>query len=158
MKEEIMNLRIQIEEKYKTSIKSKNNDAINTLRLIKSAIKDKDIENRTGDNKGTIDDQQIISLLQNLIKQRKDSIESFKIANRNDLIEKETIEIEIINHFLPKQLNNKEMKILLDKFIKDNSLSSIKDMGTIMNYLKNNFAGSIDMALAGKLAKELLSS
>ena len=134
MQEEIMNLRIQIEEKYKTSIKSKNNDAINTLRLIKSAIKDKDIENRTGDNKGTIDDQQIISLLQHLIKQRKDSIESFKIANRNDLIEKETIEIEIINHFLPKQLNNKEMKILLDKFIKDNSLSSIKDMGTIMNY------------------------
>ena len=158
MKEEIVNLRIQIEEKYKTSIKSKNNDAINTLRLIKSAIKDKDIENRTGDNKGTIDDQQIISLLQNLIKQRKDSIESFKIANRNDLIEKETIEIEIINHFLPKQLNNKEMKILLDKFIKDNSLSSIKDMGTIMNYLKNNYPGKVDMALAGKLAKELLGS
>ena len=158
MKEEIMNLRIQIEEKYKTSIKSKNNDAINTLRLIKSAIKDKDIENRTRDIKGTIDDQQIISLLQNLIKQRKDSIESFKIANRNDLIEKETIEIEIINHFLPKQLNNKEMKILLDKFIKDNSLSSIKDMGTIMNYLKNNYPGKVDMALAGKLAKELLGS
>ena len=158
MKEEIMNLRIQIEEKYKTSIKSKNNDAINTLRLIKSAIKDKDIENRTGDNKDTIDDQQIISLLQNLIKQRKDSIESFKVANRNDLIEKETIEIEIINRFLPKQLNNKEIKILLDKFIKDNNLSSIKDMGTIMYYLKNNYPGKVDMALAGKLAKELLCS
>ena len=138
MKEEIMNLRIQIEEKYKASIKSKNTDAINTLRLIKSAIKNKDIENRIGDNKGEIEDQQILSLLQYLIKQRKDSIESFKVANRKDLIEKETIEIEIINHFLPKQLNNEEIKILLDKFIKDKNLSSIKDMGTIMNYLKNN--------------------
>ena len=153
-----MNLRIQIEEKYKTSIKSKNNDAINTLRLIKSAIKDKDIENRTGDNKDTIDDQQIISLLQNLIKQRKDSIELFKVANRKDLVDKETREIEIIKNFLPKQLNNKEIKILLDKFIKDNNLSSIKDMGTIMYYLKNNYPGKVDMALAGKLAKELLGS
>ena len=99
-----MNLRIQIEEKYITSIKSKNTYAINTLRLIKSAIKDKDIENRIGVNKSEIDDQQIIRLLQYLIKQRKDSIESFKLANRNDLVEKETKEIEIINHFLPKQL------------------------------------------------------
>ena len=153
-----MNLRIQIEEKYITSIKSKNTYAINTLRLIKSAIKDKDIENRIGVNKSEIDDQQIIRLLQYLIKQRKDSIESFKLANRNDLVEKETKEIEIINHFLPKQLNNKEIKILLDKFIKHNNLSSLKDMGTIMNYLKNNYTGSVDMALAGKLAKELLST
>jgi len=158
MKEEIMNLRIQIEEKYIASIKSKNTDAINTLRLIKSAIKDKDIENRAGDNKGAIEEKEILSLLQHLIKQRKDSIESFKLANRNDLIEKETIEIEIINNFLPKQLNITETKILLDKFIKDKNLSTIKDMGTIMNYLKNNYTGSVDMALAGKLAKELLSS
>ena len=158
MKDEIMNLRIQIEEKYKASIKSKNVEAINTLRLIKSAIKDKDIENRIGDNKGEIEDQQILSLLQYLIKQRKDSIDLFKKANRKDLIEKETIEIEIINYFLPKLLNNQEIKILLDKFIKDNNLSSIKDMGTIMNYLKNNYAGSVDMAFAGKLAKELLNS
>ena len=155
---EVMNLRKQIEEKYKASVKSKNTIAISTLRLIKSAIKDKDIENRIGENKGEIEDQQILSLLQYLIKQRKDSIESFKIADRKDLIEKETIEIEIINHFLPKQLNSEEIKILLDKFIKDNTLSSIKDMGTIMNYLKNNFSGSVDIPLAGKLAKELLNS
>ena len=114
MKVNIMNLRIQIEEKYKASIKSKNVDAINTLRLIKSAIKDKEIENRTGDNKGEINDQQILSLLQNLIKQRNDSIESFKLANRKDLIEKEKVEIEIINYFLPKQLDDKEIIILLE--------------------------------------------
>ena len=84
-----MSLRSQIEEKYITSIKLKNTDEINTLRLIKSAIKYKDIENRTGNNKGEINDQKIIGLLQHLIKQRRDSIESFKLANRNDLIERE---------------------------------------------------------------------
>ena len=120
-----MNLRIQIEEKYIASIKSKNTDSINTLRLIKSAIKDKDIENRAGDNKGAIEEKEILSLLQHLIKQRRDSIESFKLANRNDLIDKETIEIEIINYFLPKQLNIVETKILLDKFIKEKNLSNI---------------------------------
>ena len=105
MELEIMGLRIQIEEEYKDAIKSKKTNTIHTLRLVKSAIKDKDIENRTGDNKAEIDDKKILSLLQNLIKQRKDSIEAFKDANRQDLIEQETLEIDIINHFLPKQLN-----------------------------------------------------
>ena len=153
-----MNLRIQIEEKYKASIKSKSVEEVNTLRLIKSAIKNKDIENRIGDNQGEIEDRQILSLLQHLIKQRKDSIELFKIANRKDLVEKETKEIEIIKNFLPRQLNNEETKKLLNKFIRDENLSSIKDMGTIMNYLKDNYAGNIDMVIAGKLAKELLSN
>ena len=91
-----MSLRSQIEEKYITSIKLKKTDEINTLRLIKSAIKNKDIENRTGNNKDEINDQKIIVLLQHLIKQRRDSIESFKLANRNDLIEREIKEIQIM--------------------------------------------------------------
>ncbi len=158
MNEEVMNLRTKIEEKYITSVKSKKTDAINTLKLIKSAIKNKDIENRFGNKKDKINDQEILSLLQLLIKQRKDSIESFKLANRTDLINKEIKEIEIINHFLPKQLSEKETKTLLNQFIKDKKLSSIKDMSSIMSYLKNNYSGRVDMSLAGKLAKELLSS
>ena len=77
-----MSLRLKIEENYKNAIKSKNNNEINTLRLIKSAIKDKDIESRTKNKEEGISESEIMSLLQNLIKQRKDSIESFKQASR----------------------------------------------------------------------------
>tara|TARA_B100001245_G_scaffold70159_1_gene49387 strand:+ start:731 stop:1192 length:462 start_codon:yes stop_codon:yes gene_type:complete len=153
-----MDLRTQIDEKYKTSFKSKKTEEINALRLIRSAIKDKDIENRTIGNNELINDQQIINLLQNLIKQRRDSIDFFKIASRNDLIEKEKKEIEIINQFLPVQLNEDEIRLIIEKFISDNKLTSIKEMGKIMGYLKSNYSASINMSLAGKLTKELLSN
>ena len=157
MRENIMSLREQIDAKYKSSVKSKNTNEINTLRLIKSAIQNQEIENRSVNNPIEINDQQILGLMQNLIKQRRDSIESFKSANRTDLIEIENKEIEIINQFLPKQLNEEETKKIIVNFLKDNNLSSLKDMGKVMNYLKSNYTGSVEMSLAGKLAKELLN-
>ena len=157
MRENIMSLREQIDAKYKSSVKSKNTNEINTLRLIKSAIQNQEIENRSVNNPIEINDQQILGLMQNLIKQRRDSIESFKSANRTDLIEIENKEIEIINQFLPKQLNEEETKKIIVNFLKDNNLSSLKDMGKVMNYLKSNYTGSVEMGLAGKLAKELLN-
>ena len=148
-----MSLRLKIEENYKNAIKNKNNNEINTLRLIKSAIKDKDIESRTNKNDEGISEPEIMSLLQNLIKQRKDSIDSFKQASRDDLIEIEQSEINIISEFLPKQKDLKETEILIDKIIKEQNYESIKDMGGLMKDLKTNYSGSIDMALAGKIAK-----
>ena len=153
-----MDLRTQIDEKYKSAFKLKNIDEINTLRLIRNAIKNKDIESRSSNNMDPINDQQILNILQSMVKQRRDSIESFKTASRNDLINKERKEIEIINTFLPKQLTNEEIKKIIEKYIEDFNLTSLKQMGLIMNHLKSNYAGVIDMALAGKLAKELLSS
>tara|TARA_Y100000590_G_C14955677_1_gene726662 strand:- start:52 stop:513 length:462 start_codon:yes stop_codon:yes gene_type:complete len=148
-----MSLRIKIEENYKNAIKDKNNNEINTLRLIKSAIKDKDIESRTKNKEEGITEAEIMSLLQNLIKQRKDSIESFKKASRDDLIAIEQSEINIISEFLPKQKNQEETEILIDKIISEKNYESIKDMGKLMGDLKTNYSGSIDMALAGKIAK-----
>ena len=153
-----MDLRTQIDEKYKSAFKLKNIDEINTLRLIRNAIKNKDIENRSNKNTDPINDQQILNILQSMVKQRRDSIESFKTASRNDLIDKERKEIEIINTFLPQQLNEEEIKKIIEKYIKDFNFTSVKQMGLIMNHLKSNYAGVIDMALAGKLAKEFLSS
>ena len=153
-----MNLRASIEEKYKKAVKSKNLDDTNALRLIKSAIKDKDIENRTKESSKQINDHQILALLQNLIKQRKDSIESFKIASRHDLIVKEELEIDLISQFLPKQLNKTETEEIIKEIIKKQSFSSLKDMGALMNNLKSEHTGSIDMATAGKIAKLLLNS
>ena len=153
-----MSIRVSIEESYKEAIKSKKLEKANTLRLIKSAIKDKDIENRTSESSKQINDHQILALLQNLIKQRKDSIESFKIASRNDLIVKEELEIDLIKQFLPKQLNEKETEEIIKEIIKKQSFSSLKDMGALMNNLKSEYAGSVDMAMAGKIAKLILNN
>lgn len=152
-----MSLRSKIEEKYIQAIKAKNLEETNTYRLIKSAIKDKDIENRTDSSKEGIGDQKILALLQSLIKQRKDSIESFETAGRDDLIKKEKSEIDLISQFLPQQLNQDETEKLIKELISEKNLSSIKEMGLLMNQLKLNHSGKIDMALAGKIAKDLLN-
>ena len=153
-----MDLRTQIDDKYKSAFKLKNTDEINTLRLIRNAIKNKDIEIRSSKNADPINDQQILNILQSMVKQRRDSIESFKTALRNDLIDKERKEIEIINMFLPQQLNEEEIKKIIEKYIKDFNFTSVKQMGLIMNHLKSNYAGVIDMGYAGKISKELLGS
>ena len=152
-----MSIREDIERKYKQSLKERNVNLTNTIRLIKSAIKNKDIAARSLETKEEINDQEILSLLQNLIKQRKDSIESFKIANRQDLIEKEQSEIQIINLFLPQQKNEKETENIINQLIQEQNFNSLKDMGKLMSFLKKDYSGEIDMGLAGKIAKLKLS-
>jgi len=153
-----VSIRVSIEESYKEAIKSKKLEKANTLRLIKSAIKDKDIENRTSESNNEINDNQIMTLLQNLIKQRKDSIESFKTASRDDLILKEQFEIDLISQFLPNQLNERETEEIIIEMIKKQNFSSLKDMRSLINNLKSEYAGSIDMAMAGKIAKLILNN
>ena len=153
-----MSLRITIEDKYKDAIKNKKIIALNTLRLIKSAIKDKDIAHRSQNNREIIGDSEILSLLQSMVKQRKDSIEAFKLASRDDLVIIEQGEIDIISQFLPSQMNEVETSKIVMMIINNQKLTSLKDMGKLMNELKANYTGSIDMALAGKLAKTKLSN
>ena len=152
-----MSIREDIEKKYKQSLIEKKTNLTNTIRLIKSAIKYKDIEARGLGIKEEIIDQEILGLLQNLIKQRKDSIESFKIADRQDLIEKEQSEIQIINLFLPQQKNEKETENIINQLIQEQNFNSLKDMGKLMSFLKKDYSGEIDMGLAGKIAKLKLS-
>ena len=123
-----MSIRGDIEKKYKQSLKERNVNLTNTIRLIKSAIKNKDIAARSLGTKEEIKDQEILGLLQLLIKQRKDSIEAFNIANRQDLIEKEQSEIQIINLFLPQQKSEKETENIIDRLIQEQNLNSLKDM------------------------------
>ena len=153
-----MNLRVMIEDKYKQAMKEKNTNEVNTLRLIKSAIKDKDIACRSNGKNDIIGDSEILTLLQNLIKQRKDSINSFQAAAREDLIAVEQNEIDVIFQFLPQQMSEYETEILINKIIQDNDFNTLKDMGNLMNNLKTYHAGSIDMALAGKIAKDKLGN
>ena len=151
-----MSLRNKIDEDYKQSIKSKDQQKIDTLRLIRSAIKDKDISARTSENKEGINDAEILSLLINLIKQRKDSIEQFQKAKREDLIKNEQSEIEIIKEYLPQQKTQEETEKIINQIIVSNNLESIKDMGKLMSIIKNDYAGEVDMGLVGKIAKSKL--
>ena len=146
-----MDLKEKIDNQYKNSIKEKDANSVNTLRLIKSAIKDKEISLRG--KKDNLDNEDILNLLQSLIKQRKDSIESFEKANRPDLIDKEKSEINVIEFFLPKQLDENTTRDIIKKIVEDKKFNSLKDMGSLMNILKKNYVGQIDMGLAGKIAK-----
>ena len=151
-----MSLRNKINEDYKQSIKNKDQQKVDTLRLIRSAIKDKDISTRTSENKEGINDAEILSLLINLIKQRKDSIEQFQKAKRDDLTKNEQNEIEIIKEYLPQQKSQEETEKIINEIITTNNLESIKDMGKLMSIIKNDYAGEVDMGLVGKIAKSKL--
>ncbi len=153
-----MTLRKDIDEDYKKAIKNKEQDKINTLRLIRSAIKNKDIASRsTTNNKGIIDSE-IQTLLISLIKQRKDSIEQFQKANRDDLINNEQSEIDIINQYLPNQKTEEETETIIDNFIKANNLENLKDMGKLMSFVKADYSGEVDMGLVSKIAKSKLGN
>ena len=151
-----MSLRNKIDEDYKQSIKNKDQQKIDTLRLIRSAIKDKDISSRTSENKEGINDSEIMSLLLNLIKQRNDSIEQFQKAKRDDLIKNEKSEIEVIKNYLPQQKTQEETEKIINEIISSNNLESIKDMGKLMSIIKSDYAGEVDMGLVGKIAKSKL--
>ena len=151
-----MSIRLDIEKKYITSVKNKEESSIKTLRLIKSAIKNKDIATRTEDNKDGLSNDQIIILLQSLIKQRNESVEMYKKGGRTNLVELELQEIEIIKSFLPKQLDEKELTKIVEDIVKSNNFTSIKDMGKVMGILKSEHSGKIDMSLAGKIVKEYI--
>lgn len=149
-------LREEIKKELVSAMKEKNESKTATLRLINAAIKDKDIEARPKGNLNGIDDSAILSLLQSMIKQRKESIEMYKQGNRLDLAEKEQSEIDIIAAFLPKQLSESEMKEKIQDVISKTGASSIKDMGKVMGALKAQYAGQMDFGAASGLIKQLL--
>ena len=153
-----MNLLDKVNAQLKESALKQDKDKVLTLRLIVSALKDKEIEKRgAGANDTSIKDEDVIVVLNKMLKQRRESLEIYKKASRNDLAEKEDKEINIIQEFLPKQLDDNETKKACESAIKDSGAASIKDMGKAMAILKSKYSGSIDFSKAGALLKELLS-
>ena len=152
-----MSLKEKIETNYNNSLKSKDKAQISTYRLILSSIKDLDIANRSGPNKKETDDGDIKKLLKKMIKQRDESIEIYKKNNRQDLLEIEQKEHEIISAFLPKQLGEEETKNICNEIIKKLNASSIKDMGKVMGALKKDYSDTLDFSKAGFYLKEVLN-
>ena len=150
-----MSLKTQIEEKLNQALKKKDKVTYSTLRLVISAIKDEEIANRTKENKD-IPDSQIMSILKKMIKQRNESCELYKKANRQELLETEMKEILVINFFLPKQLTENETKKICSDTIKEIGATSIKDMGKVMGQLKSKYSDVLDFSKVSLVIKELL--
>jgi uncharacterized protein YqeY len=153
-----MNLLDKINTQLKESALKQDKDKVLTLRLIISTLKNKEIEKRGAGLKDTsIKDEDVIAVFNKMLKQRRESLEIYKKASRNDLAEKENKEINIIQEFLPKQLDDNNIKKVCESAIKEVGAVSIKDMGKAMAILKSKYSGSIDFSKAGAFLKELLS-
>ena len=152
-----MALREKINQQFNTALKNKNKTLVSTLRLIIAAIKERDIANRKGGKKEEVKDQEITKVLQKMKKQRQDSASLYEKGGRQELLNVEKAEIEIIDTFLPKQLNEEETKKICKEIIESIGASSIKDMGKIMGSLKQKHSDSIDFSKANVIIKGLLS-
>ena len=150
-----MSLKKQIEEKLNSALKAKDKNTYPALRLVVSAIKDAEIASRTKGQK-EMSDSEVTSILKKMIKQRNESCEVYKKAGRNELLENETKEIEVISVFLPKQLNEEETKKICEEAIKSSGASSMKDMGKVMGILKSKHTDTLDFSKVSLIIKDLL--
>ena len=151
-----MTIRENISKLLKEAMIKKDIKLTNTLRLILAAVKDKDISSRSIGNFTGINETEIIYLLQNMIKQRNASIGMYIQGKRDDLVKIEEDEIEIISNFLPEQLSENEINDIITNTIKSCSANSIKDMGKVINLIKDEYNGKMDFGAVSKVIKEKL--
>ncbi len=150
-------LRSRLNDALKDAMKSQDSLAVSTLRLILAALKDRDIAARgKGENDG-IGEDEILEMLQKMVRQRRDSIEMYTKGGRDELAEREAGEIKVIEGFLPQALGEDEMRAAIDAVVAELNASSIKDMGRVMGELKQRFAGQMDFGKASAIVKEQLA-
>ena len=151
-----MSLKQQIESKLNQALKAKDKNTYPTLRLVLSAIKDAEIAGRSKGQK-EITDSEMTAILKKMIKQRNESCEVYKKAERNELLENEKREIKVISEFLPKQLSEEETKKICQETVKALGATSMKDMGKVMGELKAKHADTIDFSKVSSIIKEILN-
>ena len=146
-------LRDDIKSALTIAMKGKDKQGVSALRLILAAIKDRDIAARSNGVTDGIGEDDILSLMQSMIKQRHESIEMYTKGGRNELAQQEDQEISVIKSFMPAQLTPDETEISIDKAIIATGAENIKDMGKVMNHLKSKFTGRMDFGKAGAAIK-----
>ena len=145
-------IRPLIEEAVKVSMKNRDKETTSTLRMAMSELKKEEIDKRIN-----LEDEQVIQILQRMIKQRKDSYSQFSDAGRDELAKKEQNEIKILSDFLPEQLGEDELTEMVIDVVKETGASGPQDMGKVMGSLKQKIQGNADMGLVSKIVKENLS-
>lgn len=151
-------LRDELGVSLKTAMKEKNTVAVSTVRLILTAIKDRDIAARTDGKDDGISDQEILKVLQTMVKQRRESIDLYEKGGRAELAEREREEITIIEDFLPRQLGDEEINAAVGGVIDETGAATIKDMGKAMSVLRERYAGQMDFGKASAVLKERLNA
>lgn len=149
-------LRQTITDSLKNAMKARDERSTSAFRMILAGMKERDIEARAKGNKDGIGDAEIMAMLQNMIKQRRDSVDMFVKGGRTDLADKENAEIAILQGLLPQQLDDAAMAKVVKELVAELGATSVKDMGKVMAALKERHAGSIDMAKAGAVVKQNL--
>lgn len=149
-------IRHRLNEALKAGVRGRDQRSVSTLRLILAAIRDRDIAARGKGNTEGIDDDEILGLLQTMIRQRKESITLYEQGGRVDLVESEEAEIGIIEQFLPQQMDEAAMRAAIDAVIAEVGATNIKDMGRTMAALRSRFPGRMDFAKASSLVKASL--
>ncbi|PWC95740.1 GatB/YqeY domain-containing protein [Azospirillum sp. TSO5] len=152
-----MTLRTQFNDSLKDAMRAKDQRAVSTIRMILAGLKDRDIAARTRGVTDGIDEAEILSMLQTLVKQRNESAGLYDQGGRPELAQQEREEIAVIERFLPKQMSEDESAAAIDAIVAELGASSIKDMGKVMAELKARHAGQMDFAKAGGLVKARLS-
>ena len=153
-----MDKRGEFNAAMKEAMRNKDQIAVATIRLMLAALKDKDIVARGEGKVEGISDAEILSMLQSMIKQRKESSKTYAEAERFDLAEREEAEIKVIEQFLPQQLNEGEASKAIDTLIEEMDAHDIKDMGRVMAELKARYAGQMDMGKASGMVKQKLAA
>lgn len=149
-------MREELKEALKTALKAQDKRRLSTLRLILAAIKDRDIAARSEDRNEGVSDEEILSILQKMVKQRKESSTMYEEAGRLELAEQEREEIAIIDEYLPQQMSDDEVRTATQELVKDIEAAGLKDMGRTMAALKERYAGVMDFKVASATVKELL--
>jgi uncharacterized protein len=146
-----MSLKERITEDMKAAMRSGQKERLGVIRMITAAIKQREVDERI-----TLDDSQVLSVLEKMIKQRKESLVQFQAGNRPDLVDKETAEITLLQGYLPSQLSDSEIDALIHDAIQATGAASIKDMGKVMGLIKGKAQGRADMAAVGAKIKAKL--
>jgi uncharacterized protein YqeY len=150
-------LRQELNDALKGALKGRDSRAVGTIRLILAALKDRDIAARGGGNADGLSDPDILELLKTMIRQRRESIESFESGSRVDLARQEAEEIAVIERFLPEQIQGEAMEAAITEAIEGLGAKTIKDMGKTIQALKAKYAGRMDFAKASAIVKQRLT-
>ncbi|MDX1781892.1 MAG: GatB/YqeY domain-containing protein [Thalassovita sp.] len=153
-----MDMRERVNTALKQAMKDKATTRLATLRLINAAIKDRDIAERGNGNEEGVGDTEVLAILGKMVKQRQESARQYEEAGRLDLSEREEAEIEIIEEFLPRKLNEDEVSKAISAAITDVGADSIRDMGKVMGALKAQYTGQMDFGTVGPKVKDQLSA
>ena len=146
-----MSLKERIQQDAKDAMRARDRERLATIRLITAAIKQREVDERI-----ELDDEQVLLVLDKMCKQRRESISQFEKAARDDLIAQEVSELDIIQGYLPEQLDDDEIGALIDAAMADTGASSIKDMGKVMGQLKPKLQGRADMGAVSAMIKSRL--